>query len=233
MFKQLHNTFAILALALFAAPVIAQGDVEAVMKQINEKQASIKSLKAKFETVMEMKTQGYSSLSRSKGSLAYRIPEGGERQSRMEQETNAVTKVGGQETKSKSSVLSIDDGAVAWTLSEQNGNKSAMKMKRQKSADDAFEAWRKSGTLALLADAKVNGQDAWVIKYSVTGGGSDTHMYHLKDSGFLIKSVTFGADGKPLSTTTYTDIEINPGLSDDLFQFKAPAGVEVQDLSNG
>ena len=212
MFKQLHITFAILALALFAAPVIAQGDVEAVMKQINEKQASIKSLKAKFETVMEMKTQGYSSLSRSKGSLAYRIPEGGERQSRMEQETNAVTKVGGQETKS---------------------NKSAMMMKRQKWADDAFEAWRKSGTLALLADAKVNGQDAWVIKYSVTGGGSDTHMYHLKDSGFLIKSVTFGADGKPLSTTTYTDIEINPGLSDDLFQFKAPAGVEVQDLSNG
>ncbi len=231
MLKSTTFTLAFLSLVLFGAQLHAQEDVEATIKQIVEKQASVKSLSASFETVMEMKMPGYSNSTRSQGTFAYRTPEGGERQSRIEQTSKGVTSVGGQETKSNSSMLSIDDGKLAWTLSETDGQKSAMKMKRTKVEGDAFEGWRKSGKLELLADEKVNGADTWVIKFVPEGGGSHTVMYYLKDSGFTAKSVSFGADGKPMTTTTYTDIKVNPALGDDLFAFAAPAGVAVTDLT--
>jgi outer membrane lipoprotein-sorting protein len=43
--------------------------------------------------------------------------------------------------------------------------------------------------------------------------------------------VTYTPDGKPMNTMTYSDIKINDKISPDRFVFKAPPGVEVQDLS--
>jgi outer membrane lipoprotein-sorting protein len=45
--------------------------------------------------------------------------------------------------------------------------------------------------------------------------------------------VANGPDGKPMTTMTYTDIKINPDIPADRFVFKAPEGVQVQDMSKG
>ena len=56
-------------------------------------------------------------------------------------------------------------------------------------------------------------------------------MSFHKESGQMIKMIAYSPDGKPMATTTFSDIKINPKISPDRFVFKAPPGVTVQDMT--
>ena len=55
--------------------------------------------------------------------------------------------------------------------------------------------------------------------------------HYRKDCGQSVKTVTYAKDGKVTMTSVTSDVKVNPSLSDDRFVFKAPAGVEVQDMT--
>ena len=99
---------------------------------------------------------------------------------------------------------------------------------------DPFKIWRTTSDLKVLPDSSSDGRAAWVIEATPKpdqAGQGKTVIHYDKESGQMIKMITYTPDGKPMATMTYTDIKVNDKISPDRFVFKAPPGVEVQDLS--
>ena len=97
-----------------------------------------------------------------------------------------------------------------------------------------MKVWRDTAELKVLPDSSSDGRAAWVIEATPKpdqAGQGKTVIHYDKESGQMIKMVAYTPDGKPMTTMTYSDIKINDKISPDRFVFKAPPGVEVQDLS--
>ncbi len=221
-----------LGLAFFGATVSAE-TVEEVGKKIATATEKLNSFSAKTKMVTEMKQEGFSMVSTNDGTTEM-LRKGGDFLMRSENKSVSETNVGGNVTKQESSVLYVTDGSFAYSISEAAGTKSAQKMKIEKPDADPFKVWRTTAELKVLPDSSSDGRAAWVIeaapKSDQTGQGK-TVIHFDKESGQMIKMVVFAPDGKPMTTMTYSDIKINDKISPDRFVFKAPPGVEVQDLS--
>ena len=218
----------------FAGATVSAETLEEVSKKIAAATEKLNSFSAKTKMVTEMKQEGFSLVSTTEGTTEM-LRKGGDFLMRTENKGATQTTVGGNVTKQESSVLMISDGSFAYTVSEAAGAKSAQKIKLEKPDVDPFKVWRTTADLKVLPDSSSDGQAAWVIeatpKSDQAAGQGKTVLHFHKDSGQMIKMVTFTPDGKPMSTMTYNDIKINDKISPDRFVFKAPPGVEVQDLS--
>jgi len=224
----------ILALGLALCCGIARAEtVEEVGKKIAAATEKLNSFSAKIKMTTDMKQEGFSMTSTTDGTMEL-LRKGSDLLIRTEQTTAAETNVGGNSTKQTSSTLMVSDGAFSYTLSDMAGTKSATKMKMEKPDHDPFNAWKDSADLKLLPDATVDGRQTWVIEVnpkSEQAGPGKTVVNYDKDSGQMIKMTVFAPDGKPMTTMTYSDIKVNGTISADRFVFKAPEGVEVQDMS--
>jgi len=221
-----------LGLALSSAAVSAE-TVEEVSKKIAAASEKLNSFSAKTKMVIEMKQEGFSMVSTTDGTTEM-LRKGGDFLMRSENKSVSETNVGGNVTKQESSVLYVTDGSFAYSISEATGTKSAQKMKLEKPDVDPFKVWRNTAELKVLPDSSSDGRAAWVIEATPKpdqSGQGKTVIHFDKESGQMIKMVTYTPDGKPMSTMTYSDIKINDKISPDRFIFKAPPGVEVQDLS--
>ena len=221
-----------LGLALSSAAVSAE-TVEEVSKKIAAASEKLNSFSAKTKMVIEMKQEGFSMVSTTDGTTEM-LRKGGDFLMRSENKSVAETNVGGNVTKQESSVLMIVDGSFVYSVSEAAGVKSAQKMKLEKPDVDPFKVWRAMADLKVLPDSSSDGRAAWVIEATPKpdqAGLGKTVIHYDKESGQMIKMVTYTPDGKPMTTMTYSDIKINDKISPDRFVFKAPPGVEVQDLS--
>lgn len=220
-------------LAFFGAIASAE-TVEEVGKKIAAASEKLNAFSAKTKMVTEMKQEGFSMVSTTEGTLEL-LRKGGDFLIRTENKGVTQTTMGGNVTKQESSVLMIGDGSFTYTLSETAGAKSAQKIQMAKTDIDPFKTWRTTADLKILPDSSSDGQAAWVIeatpKPDQAAGQGKTVLHFHKESGQMIKMITYTPDGKPLSTMTYSDIKINDKISPDRFVFKAPPGVEVQDLS--
>lgn len=209
--------------------------IDEVSKKIAAASEKLTSFSAKTKMVTEMKQEGFSMVSTTDGTLEL-LRKGSDFLVRSESKSVAETSVAGNVNKQESSVQMVSDGAFAYTVSEMAGTKSAQKTKIEKPDADPFKMWRTTADLKVLPDATSDGQAAWVIEAtpkSSEGGQGKTVIHYHKDSGQMIKMITYTPDGKPMTTMTYSDIKLNEKISPDRFVFKAPAGVEVQDLSKG
>jgi len=56
-------------------------------------------------------------------------------------------------------------------------------------------------------------------------------MYFNKKHGLMIKTLGLDEKGKVNSTVLVTDLKLGATVAADRFVFKAPEGVQVQDLS--
>ncbi|MFH1109769.1 MAG: outer membrane lipoprotein-sorting protein [Planctomycetota bacterium] len=222
-----------LGLAFSSAAVSAE-TVEEVSKKIAAASEKLNSFSAKTKMVIEMKQEGFSMVSTTDGTTEM-LRKGSDFLVRTENKSVAETNVGGNVTKQESSVLMIVDGSFVYSVSESAGAKSAQKMKLEKPDVDPFKVWRTTSDLKVLPDSSSDGRAAWVIeaipKPDQAAGQGKTVIHYDKESGQMIKMITYTPDGKPMSTMTYSDIKINDKISPDRFVFKAPPGVEVQDLS--
>jgi len=221
-----------LGLALSSAAVSAE-TVEEVSKKIAAASEKLNSISAKTKMVIEMKQEGFSMVSTTDGTTEM-LRKGSDFLMRSENKSVSETNVGGNVTKQESSALYITDGSFAYTVSESAGTKSAQKMKLEKPDVDPFKVWRATAELKVLPDSSSDGRAAWVIEATPKpdqAGVGKTVIHYDKESGQMIKMITYTPDGKPMSTMTYSDIKINDKISPDRFVFKAPPGVEVQDLS--
>lgn len=217
----------------FAGAAVSAETVEEVGKKIAAASEKLNSFSAKTKMVTEMKQEGFSMVSTTEGTLEL-LRKGGDFLMRAENKGATETTVGGNVTKQESSVLMVNDGSFAYTVSETSGAKSAQKMKMEKPDTDPFKVWRTTADVKVLPDSSSDGQACWVIEAtpkSGQAGQGKTVLHFHKDSGQMIKMIAYTPDGKPMSTMTYSDIKINDKISPDRFVFKAPPGVEVQDLS--
>jgi outer membrane lipoprotein-sorting protein len=132
----------------------------------------------------------------------------------------------------------INDGQYLYSITDQGGQKTAMKMKAdqggQKAADPTgFGEMEKQYDLKLLPDEKVDGKNTWVIeakpKQDQMGGIDRVVMYYDQANGVAVKTVTYDKAGKALSTIEMTKVEVDVKIPDE--RFTVPAGVQVTDMT--
>lgn len=217
---------------LSTTAVAAFGDtLEEVEKKVIAAARKVTSVQGKMTTKMEMMAPGYETVSDTKGTVAY-VRKGEKTLYRMQMETSSKTKMGDQEMKQESTSLMICDGEIIYTLSDTAGQKTVTKIKATPE-ELGFKAMRANADLKLLPDDKVDDKPVYVIESTPKGqsGAGKTLSYYQQDTGFMVKSVSFSPDGRPLSTTMFTDLKFDEKLSADQFEFKVPAGVQVIDMT--
>jgi outer membrane lipoprotein-sorting protein len=222
----------LLVVAAFTVNVRAES-LEEIMDKISKASESLKSFSATSKTVMEMSQPGYSMTTTIDGTIEM-MHKGDKYLYRSEGDSVSETDMGGTKSKQVSKNLMINDGMYSYTLSETDGVKTAYKTKTPETDNDPMAVWKASAELKALPDSSVDGHAVWVIEASPKGPYASQQgksmLYFQKDSGQLIKMVAHTPDGKPMSTTTMTDIKVNGGVSESRFEFKAPAGVTVQEM---
>lgn len=226
---------AALALAACAGMVSAAETADSARKKISAKVKDIKSFSAKMKTVTTMDTPAYKLNQHSEGTFEYMV-KGETRLSRSETDDATETNIAGNSTKTKRKLLSVMDGKFAYTLIDENGQKICNRMAvKPEPANDPFASYDEAFNMKLLPDETVDGKPCWVFELTYKNkmlaqqAGRQVH-YYQQDSGVMVKAVGYGPDGKIASTTTISDVKLNPKLPEDHFAFKAPPGVEVQDL---
>lgn len=220
------------------ASALAEDTLESVEKAIVEKVKQIKSLEAKMVSIMEMEMGGMHNRAETQGTYEF-VRDGDKLKFRTDMKFNQVMKQGDQEQKNEGTGMQIYDGEYTWSLNEMMGQKMAQKMKAS-SADlmpeSMLKTVRENHDLKLLPSEKVEGHDTWLLEATPkaqSGGteGGRIHMFFDKNTGLIVKQVVFDPSGKPMSTTTFTDMKVNGNISPDRFVFKAPEGVEVMDMT--
>lgn len=228
---------------ILAGSLTAVADtIESVEKAIIEKTAKHTSFQGKTSSTQDM-LAGEMKFT-SKGDMAYEFMKKGDKWLyRSEGRTKSTTVMSGQEQKSDSTVLMICDGEFLYTLTDNDGQKMAMKTR----APDQnimvtnkayFDNLRKDFDLKLLPDETIDGKSTWVIEAtnkqakSMPAGTLTTMLnYFDKDSGLTIRTIGKDSTGKTVMTTNTTDIKINPTIAADRFVFKAPEGVQIMDVT--
>ena len=239
MIRRIGLTIATAVLGFCAVPTWAD-TLESVQKAIIEKSAACKSYQGKTKTTQSMQTPDMKYDSQGDMTFEY-MKKGDKWLCRAEGQTKATTVVQGNEQKNDSTMLMICDGEFMYTLSDSNGQKTAMKTRLPEQfailADKAyFDTLSKSYDLKLLADETVDGKSTWVIeatpKEAPPAGTAATLLnYFEKEHGQSIKTLGKDSTGKVVLTSISTDVKIDPDLSAERFVFKAPAGVEVVDMT--
>jgi outer membrane lipoprotein-sorting protein len=229
------------ALAILSSPwaVRAGETLETVEKRLIGKSKEIRTLTADvlMSSGAPPERGGYKAESRGRYEFA-RKP--GKTLLRVQMDSVITTVTDGQERQRKASLLRIEDGRFTYKLYEQNGQKRAFKSK----AGDllgpdpkvTFAALRKNQVISLLPDESLDGQAVYVIearaKYPTEETGV-SRLYFAKDTGTMLKIVSYAKDGRVTQTIQYSNIELNPKIDPQRFVFKVPEGVELTDKTEG
>jgi len=222
---------------VFCPVALAGETLESVEKKITEKWDKVESMSSKMTITTNMTTEGMKAESKGSGTFEYITKDGKELQ---RHEMKMTVSYGGSMTM-ESSTLMISDGVFLYTLAETMGHKSAVKTRMEDSnfsgsgSKARFQQLKKESNLKLLADEKIGGKDAWVIEASAKtptpGTPFKMKMYFLKDTGAIAKTVGVDGAGVTVMTLSFTDVKINVKIDPSRFVFKAPAGVQVIDMT--
>ncbi len=231
---------AVLALSLLVrvALVAPEDTLDSVEKQLTDKAHKATSVRAKVKTVTDTSNPAMSFKSTMEGT--YEMVFNGKRGS-MRSETTSVTttKMGDQETKMEAKSVMVTKDGKGITLTEQDGQKMAMKLPGSPEpvpTGSMFEEMKKSYDLKLAGEEKVIGRTCWVIEgtpKTQDGMTGNSKYWYDQDSGFMLKMESMTADGKPMSSTTYTDVEFGVKIDDSRFSLDIPEGYQVMDLGAG
>jgi outer membrane lipoprotein-sorting protein len=215
--------------------------LEEVEKKIAAEADKLKTLSAKMITTSETESSGMSTKLKMEATSesAWR---GEKVLLRVESKTTMIMKMGDEpEKKTESKSLSVADGEYMYVLNDQEGEKTAMKMKQDPKtnvkAKEGFELLRKEYDLKLLDDEKINGKAVYVIEAKPKKPEPDTttqiKFYYTKEGGLMVKSTTSSKSPQMKMSTTLelTDVKLNADIKPERFVFKAPEGVKVQDMS--
>lgn len=218
--------------ALLAVPALAEQKLEDVTKAISEANAKVKSYTAKMKTEAEMMGNKMTSemtmeIMRKDGKILSHT------------ETKGQMQMG--ETKMEQNATSVCDGEFIYVLSESMGQKNAMKMKydpkQTGDAESMLKEYTKQYDVKLLADEKVGDVDCYALEGkakdgAAAGGPAKQNLYFCKKTGILMKATGFDKDGKQMMSATTSDLKLDAEIKKERFEFKAPEGVQVMDMTN-
>lgn len=232
------------ALALFgAASVCAAETLEEAQKKIAEALGKHKTMQVKTKFTQDFKSEAFRMKSSGESQTEYRKKSDKVYQSRVETRMKGVREMGGKEEKDDSTILQIVDGEFSYVLTETAGQKTAMKQKLNPKTDvnpfDAaalFKLQEKDFAMKLLPDETIGGKAAYVIEATpkkAQEGQPFSRMvnWYDKKTGIALKSVSYDKAGKEVMTSVATDVKLDGDIPDARFVFKAPAGVEVIDMT--
>ena len=226
----------------FTVQAAVADDLQAVEKKITEKWQQRKSMTAKMTMEMRMEQPGMTM--ESKGDGTHEMLWKGEKVlSRIELKHNMMQKVGDQETKMSSEVITVIDGEFAYTLNTQEMMGQQMKTAHKTDIDPQmsgdpkvmFEQLAKDNDLVLAPEETVDGRKVFVIvatpKQKLNYPGAPSKVVYLFDQkeGYMVKMVSYAADDKPLTTMTFSEVKLDVDIDPSRFVFKAPEGIEVLD----
>jgi outer membrane lipoprotein-sorting protein len=214
-------------------------DLASIEKKILKQWQKHRSLKAK---VTEEETAGAQDRKATKyGEGAYEwMRKGNDYLFRLEMQSSMEVEAGGQKMSFKLDLLNIYDGKHLYTVSERAGMKMAVKTKldpkRGAELTSFFETLRAENDLKLLEETAVDGYDAYAIEAkpkSTQPGRPYARLvyYFSKEHGVLLKQESRDQSGKAVQTVTYSDLEFDAKIDPQRFEFKAPEGVTVRDLT--
>lgn len=162
---------------------------------------------------------------------------------RMDVKNRSVMTMGGQKTVTNQTMTTIMDGTHTYMLMDNMGQKTVMKQKQtKKDSNDPtamLKTLRRTHEVRVRPDEKLAGTRVYVVqatpkKKTATAPTmmqpSKMVFYHRHNDGTLLKNVVCGPDGKPISTTTFTDIKYDLKIDPKRFVFKAPPGVTVMEM---
>jgi outer membrane lipoprotein-sorting protein len=232
-----------LATAILCATAANAATLEEIEKKIEAASKKINSYAGKSESKTEMDMGGgNSSKTQSEATFEWMRDDKDNKKQYYRSEAETVTEmvIGDNKTKAKTKVLSIADGQFVYSLSETDGNKSAVKMKWDpKTSSDptsVIATLKKDHDCKVLPDAKVGKFDCYVIearpKKKEDNPTVSKMVYSFeKESGIAVLTVIYDAKGRKMSETTVKEFKINPNLSKDRFKFKLPEGVQLVDMT--
>lgn len=159
---------------------------------------------------------------------------------RMDMDSTVTMGAGPNAQKMKQTSLMIMDGEFMWSLADMMGQKMATKMKIPENGQDPFkpdEGWEKFDIKAL-DDAKVGDMDCWVLEMTPKDPASKAKMsksvnYYDQKTGLLVKQIGYNEKGEAIRSITVSNIEVDKKIDPKVFEFKAPEGVKVQDMTKG
>ena len=221
----------------FATAVASADDLEAVQKKIHAAWEKQKSMTGKMAMITHMELGGMAMDGKGDGTVEF-LRDGAKVKTRTDMKSTMTRKMGDQETKMEQSMLYVSDGEFGYTLTEMMGQKSAVKSKVDPrmtgEPKGMFEELAKDYILKLLPEETVDGLKTYVIEATpkekdAAGPGTRMLLGFHQDSGFVVKMQMFGADEKPMTTMTYSDLKFDTKIDPEHFKFKAPDGVTVMD----
>ena len=224
-------------LLLSSAGTSVAETIEDVENQILEKSRAVKSLSAKFKSTTSMEMPGYSSKSTTEGTYQS-LNRDGKTLYRQESKTVAENDIGGQKSKTENEVLSICTGKETYTVTDDGTNKFASKMAVPPAAEARpFDAMREMYEMKVLDGESVAGRDCFVIESTpkdpaMAAMTGKSVSYWCKKTGFQVKMVAYGADGKPMTTHEYTDIEVDGDVDEGQFRWddELAGGAPIQEI---
>ncbi len=219
-------------LAMVMAPLAAFGaTIEDVEKQVREARKKFDTLTAKVEQHTTTKQMGAEMTITAKGTLEAMNKDDKEL-SRMEMSMKMEMAGGGHQMEGK--MVTVSDGVYAYALNDMMGMKNVVKQKAE-NTDLPWQPMKEQYDLKVLPDEKLDGQDVFVVeatpKQKEAEGPSRMVFYVRKDLGVAVKTVVYGADKEPMSTTTVSDIKTGVELSPERFKFEVPEGAQVMDMT--
>lgn len=229
-----------LAVLLPAYPAAAE-TIEDVEKKIIESQGKLKSYTAKMKTKQDLDVgEGNRIKSDVEGAVEW-MRKGDKVLYHSELKGSSVQTYAGKDMKNDVSSTMVSDGDFLYVMSDQMGQKMVVKQKYDPSvtgeAKTMFETLRREHALKLLPDEKVDGAEVYVIEATAKSADmqpiNKTVLYFRKDNGLPVKTVGMDKKNQPVSSSATTDIKLNADIKPERFEFKAPEGVQVIDMSKG
>ena len=223
-------------MALLHATVARAETLESAEKSIADAWEKSTSATYDMESLTDTAGQGYS-MKMAMTAKCEMSREGGKYKMHMDSESNNEQNIGGNTTKTASKSSMVVDGEYAYMLTDNAGQKMAMKMSGAAYSINAggaglFKTMAETNDVSLQPDETVDGQAAHVIDAKDKKAGSTMRYYFSKDTGWVIQMISKGPDGKVLSTTKLKNIKLGATIPADHFVFTPPAGVTVTDMSN-
>jgi outer membrane lipoprotein-sorting protein len=236
--NSLIRPIAAAALVFGLCTAVFAEDLESVEKQIAAAWAKHKSMTAKMTSESHFEMGDMKVESKAEGTLET-AREGDKQFLRMEMKTTMTRKSGDQESRMEQNTSIVADGEFAYTTTDNAGQTIVMKTKIDPlmtgEPKGLLDQLRKEYELKLLPDDTVGGRKTWVIqatpqKEDVPPGMPSRFVLHFdQEHGVLIKHGSVTADGKPVSTTTYSDLKFDVKVDPERFKFKKPEGAQIID----
>jgi outer membrane lipoprotein-sorting protein len=237
---------AVFAYVLLAGGFSALGaseTLETLQAKLAEAAAKVTTLSCVQHVVLSSDMGGTGSLNSEGGGVFEYAKKDGKAIWRLEDKTEQVQKSASGESKGVFESLKFDDGDRTWMMLDSGGSKKAYKLRQREQltplADKTFfDVLQKDNTVKALADQELDGKAHHVIESTpkmfegkLSPGQATTTYFVQPDTALIVKIVINDMKGKPMSTTTRTDIKINPTI--DPARFAPPPGVQVEDMGKG